>query len=214
MSLKKNIRKIEKSLVPGLEQFFRSVYPDNYLPSHGLDHHRRVWKYAVELLYTADEKTLTGQFIEKLLIGCYLHDSGMAIEKSPRHGEAGRNFCEKYLALTRRNAADYSDLLAAIENHDNKEYPDHFQDNMLYLFLTVADDLDAFGKEGAARYTEIYLARGISPETIAGKSIENAGARFRNFSLHFSRHRKLFLKHRKRYLDLIAELSVSDHMEG
>ena len=44
------IESAEKQYKQILEGFFISVYDEKLLPSHGIDHHRRVWNYSKELL--------------------------------------------------------------------------------------------------------------------------------------------------------------------
>ncbi|HNY14760.1 MAG TPA: hypothetical protein PKI12_04420, partial [Bacteroidales bacterium] len=72
----------------------------------------------------------------------------------------------------------------------------------LFLMLSVADDLDAFGETGIERYQEIYLARGIKPEDIGPLILENAARRFRNFETSFSQYPQLIEKYRKSYMEL------------
>jgi len=207
MSLKTLIKKTGKKELSQLIEHFNSVYPEGYLPSHGLEHHLRVWQYAIELMMASEENDFPPGFIEKLLIGCMLHDSGMAVETGIRHGYASRKNCEAYLFKTGRSNENYYDLLDAVENHDNKEYDDVIMPNELHTFLTIADDLDAFGKQGAARYLEIYRARGINEDVIPGLVIKNAASRFNHFRHHFSKRKKLFNRHKKRYLALIETFS-------
>ena len=62
-----------------LEVFFKSVFDESGLLSHGLAHHTRVWNFAREIIsldsfrYLADDK----RFVEKLIIACLLNDKGM-----------------------------------------------------------------------------------------------------------------------------------------
>ena len=49
MELSGIIESAEKQYKQILEEFFISVYDESLLPSHGIDHHRRVWKYSKEL---------------------------------------------------------------------------------------------------------------------------------------------------------------------
>jgi HD superfamily phosphodiesterase len=215
MNIESNIKLAGQKFIHALEEFFKSVYDDNKLPSHGIDHHRRVWNYAKELLqylHKTEEKT-DQDFVEKLLIASYLHDIGMAVDQGERHGLHSRILCEQFLSVNYLHLSDFQDVLEAIENHDNKEYIDSPSDNRLLMLLSVADDLDAFGHIGIYRYIEIYLARGAQPDKIGPMILENAARRFINFESIFGRFPGLIEKHRKRYLvlesffkDFVSEL--------
>ena len=79
---------------------------------------------------------------------------------------------------------------------------------MLLKILSIADDLDAFGRTGIKRYLEIYHVRGIPEEDIPRTILENAASRFSNFELFASGNHKFYTKHKKRYLLL------RDYFEG
>jgi len=201
--------KTGKTLKPELENFFSRHYPAETLRSHGLDHHRRVWEYAKELLKykESDGLCFDRTFIQKLMIGCYLHDIGMSIDPGIRHGRHSRELCKRFLKDQNLKETDYQDLLQAVESHDDKEYSGSAGNDMLSTLLTIADDLDAFGETGISRYLEIYRERGIEKE-ILGKAIcENAEKRFRNFGKVFSKHTSLVEKYRERYRVLIDYFS-------
>jgi len=204
MNIDINIHLAGQKLIPSLEGYFKSVFDDKKLPSHGIDHHKRVWKYARELLHfiNQEEEITDSRFIEKLIIACYLHDIGMAVDKGDRHGRHSRLLCEKFFLENNMRLPDYQDVLEAIENHDNKEYSDSRSPNKLLLLLSVADDLDAFGYIGIYRYIEIYLARGVQPDKIGPMIRENAARRFKNLESAFGRFPGLIEKHRIRYLVL------------
>ena len=204
MSIESHIELAEQRFIPSLELFFNSVYAGIKLPSHGIDHHRRVWKYAKELLQYIhhDEYSESLLFVEKLLIACYLHDTGLTIEPGEKHGSQSRKICEKFLSKNKLNKSDYEDVLYAVENHDNKEHLNTKLTDRMLLILSAADDLDAFGYIGIYRYVEIYLARGIPPDKIGQMARENAAKRFSNFRLHFNRYPELVKKHQERYLVL------------
>jgi HD superfamily phosphodiesterase len=219
MNIESNIKLAGQKFIHALEEFFKSVYDDNKLPSHGIDHHRRVWRYARELLHfiNLEEEITDSRFIEKLIIACYLHDIGMAVDKGDSHGRNSRLLCEKFFRENNMSLPDYQDVLEAVENHDNKEYFDSSSPNKLLLLLSVADDLDAFGHIGIYRYIEIYQARGIQPDKIGPMILENAARRFKNFESIFGRFPGLIEKHRKRYLvlesffkEFVSELKNSD----
>jgi len=204
MNLTEEIFKSETEYLPALESFFMMKWIEMNLSSHDLSHHRRVWKNAKELLQNIGLKEISKDpfFVKKLMIACYLHDIGMAVDQGERHGLHSKSLCEQYLSMNNFNRSDYQDVLAAIENHDNKEYSDSPSDKGLLTLLSVADDMDAFGYIGIYRYIEIYLARGIQPDKIGHMIRENASRRFKNLESIFGRFPELVEKHRMRYLIL------------
>ena len=194
----------EKALIQSLETFFKKVYSEDQLISHGLDHHRRVWEYAKELLHYIENKEniINQDFVKKLLIACYLHDIGMSLDTGKRHGRYSREICREFLRENNLNESDYHDLLQAIENHDNKDYCDNITIDSLLTILSVADDLDAFGETGISRYLEIYNERGIQAHLIATAILENARKRFENFEKKFAEYPSLVSKYKIKYLIL------------
>jgi len=201
MNLTALIESAELMFMQILEDFFVSVYDEKNLFSHGLDHHRRVWCYAKELLYIPLKQYNTTPACQpsKLIIACYLHDSGMSVEHGPRHGKHSREFCLRFLENNNLSAHNYEDVLDTIENHDRKDYPSSGDRNDLLTVLSVADDLDAFGFTGIYRYSEIYLKRGIGPDQIGPLIIENAARRCKNFERIFGSPGEHVQYHRKRF---------------
>jgi hypothetical protein len=184
-----------------LEDFFISVYPENHLSSHGIDHHRRVWKYTRDLIRLIPSKS-NGQitrFASEAIIACYLHDIGMAFDPGPKHGKLSRDLCGKFFTDYKIPEKDWTEVLDAIENHDNKDYTSNHSGNELLTVLSVADDLDAFGCIGIFRYTEIYLAREIGFGAIGNMIRENARKRYDNFIKTFGSVDELVIKHWERY---------------
>jgi len=209
MNQKRSVESAELQFKQILEDFFTSVYDEKSLSSHGIDHHRRVWINAKELLsikYDRD-KELPQRFLLKLITACYLHDIGMSVDSGIRHGKHSRNLCIDFLFKNNLPAREYEDLLETIENHDRKEYPDDSKINDLLTILSVADDLDAFGFTGIYRYSEIYLMRGIKPELIGERILENAAKRFDHFKRNFGFSISLVQKHRNRFEILIRFFS-------
>lgn len=195
------IQKVEKSLKRQIESFFITEFSENSLFSHGLNHHRRVWNYAVELvkagyinINAADEL-----FIFNLLIACYFHDIGMAENQDKNHGVASRKKCLKFLANHKLNSGDFSEALEAIEFHDDKTYAASKPVNNILAILSAADDLDAFGFIGIYRYADIYLRRNIEKINIGEKILENAKGRFMNFINNKNTNNDFFKKHIVRY---------------
>ena len=89
--IKQYIETTELQLQKQLERFFLSVYPENRLISHGIAHHRRVWKHAKELIKMKnDPEYLSSDFLRNLIAACYLHDIGMAEDHGFNHGLMGK----------------------------------------------------------------------------------------------------------------------------
>jgi len=201
MNLTGRIESAELEFKQILEDFFVSVYNDESLPSHGIAHHRRVWNYARELLICIDQQDfITDPFLpENLIIASYLHDIGMSVDPGIKHGHHSKDLCRKFLKSNNLDESNYSDLLSAIENHDNKDYNITSGKFDLLTILSVADDMDAFGFVGIYRYTEIYLTRGVSLEELGHLIIKNATQRFNNFINVFGTIDSVVLKQKERY---------------
>jgi HD superfamily phosphodiesterase len=201
MKLTDTILTAESTYKQILEEFFLSVYSEKSLTSHGIDHHRRVWNYAKELLgflepeYTGNITRLT----DELIVSCYLHDIGMSVDPGIEHGKHSRDFCARFLDKYKIQEADFINALNAIENHDDKNYTAGNTKTDLLTILSVADDLDAFGCIGIYRYAEIYLVRHVDVEKIGKMIRENAGKRYDNFLKTFGSSDEMVVKHWERY---------------
>lgn len=205
MNLEKVIESAEDTYLKSLERFFNEKWGKTLLFSHDIEHHRRVWHYAKELLseISPEVKNTEKLFPQKLLIACYLHDLGMSVDPEVHHGIHSRELCRLFLLNNNLYESDFGDILDAVEHHDDKEYKTHWSNNNEILkILSVADDLDAFGYIGIYRYIEIYIARNIRPEVIGDEIRKNALGRFQNFELNFRKFPELIEKHRKRFLIL------------
>jgi HD superfamily phosphodiesterase len=205
MDLGESILFAEKKYLQTLEEFFTRIWGETRLFSHDIDHHRRVWRNARELLEVINSHgvTFAPEFPGKLMIACYMHDLGMSADSGIRHGIHSREMCRQFLQENFPGEPDCEDLLDAVEIHDNKEYTaDDSSGNEILKLLSAADDLDAFGYIGIYRYIEIYLARGIRPEIIGSEIKKNALGRFRNFKRNFGDYPELISKYRKKYLIL------------
>lgn len=205
MDLNGIIESAESKYKQILEEFFISVYNDSLLTSHGIDHHRRVWNYSKELLKLLTHKENSQnkyQLTEELIIASYLHDIGMSVDPGIKHGKHSRELCLRFLVLNNLSENDFPELLNAVENHDDKDYPDNKVSNELLEILSIADDLDALGYIGIFRYSEIYLKRGLNPGKIGSLIRENAGKRFNNLTPALEPYTGYFQKHRERYFIL------------
>ena len=204
-NLQKTIQAVERSHKQAIEKFFLNEYPSNHLISHGLDHHRRVWKYAKEIIINSDIQIgSVKQFLQELMIACYFHDIGMSVNHGINHGVTSREKTIEFMELTDMNPSDYTDALKAIEYHDDKEYIFQPGDNKVLEILSVADDLDAFGITGIYRYAEIYLKRGISFREIGSMINKNALVRFENIGKKTWLPLDFLQRHRERYNYLIS----------
>ena len=201
MLLSEKIASSETKYKKILEEFFRGIFDISFLPSHGIDHHWRVWHYAKEILdQLADHGVEIGQaLIDKLIITCFLHDSGMTVDPGFSHGTEGRKICERFLSENNLYADEFSDVLHAIENHDNKDYTGINKPGELLTILSVADDLDAFGFIGIYRYLEIYITRKKPLQELGYLIIENSENRFQHFLRTYGFYNALVGKHAKKY---------------
>jgi hypothetical protein len=201
MDLTQTIKSAEIQYKQILEEFFMSVYNENKLSSHGIDHHRRVWNYSREFLklipFKDNEQML--QLTANLIIACYMHDIGMSVDHGIKHGKLSRDLCIQFLKRNNLQEKNYLDALEAIEFHDNKDYSGKVSMNELLTILSVADDLDAFGLTGVFRYIEINLAREIELDRIGYMIRENAQKRYDNFIKTFGSVDELVVKHWERY---------------
>jgi hypothetical protein len=202
MDISEIINSAENQYKRILEEFFISVYNENFLSSHGIDHHRRVWKYAREILstITLENTPESSRLPSDLIITCYIHDIGMSVDPGIKHGKHSRDICSLFLRQNMLSENDFTEVLEAIEYHDNKDYStDHFKNKILTI-LSVADDLDAFGCTGIYRYIEIYLTREIGYDKIGSMIRENARKRYDNFINTFGSFDELVVKHWERYM--------------
>jgi HD superfamily phosphodiesterase len=201
MPLSEKIASSESLYKKILEEFFSGISDSSFLPSHGIDHHKRVWYYAKEIMKKLEihgfafEESLTC----KLIIACFLHDSGMAIDTGFKHGPEGRKICERFLKEQNLSITEFTDVLEAIENHDNKEYSVINRPDNLLTILCVADDLDALGFIGIYRYLEIYIKREMPLQDIGDLIIKNSENRFQNFLNTYGFNAGFVEEHTKRY---------------
>ena len=200
MELSAIIESAEKQYKQILEDFFAAYYDEVELPSHGLDHHRRVWTYARELVGIIPlESVKLPALIPGLLIASYLHDIGMTIDCGVKHGRHSREMCSRFLRQNNLKKHDFTDVLDAIENHDNKDYSGNTAINDLLNILSISDDLDAFGITGIYRYAEIYLTRRVTFKDLGFSIIKNAEKRFGNFLNAKGLNEEFIKKHTLRY---------------
>jgi hypothetical protein len=194
------IKSAEKNYKQILEDFFVSIYDEKRLPSHGIEHHRRVWNTAktLILLLNNNNKIKDTRLVSGLLLASYLHDIGMATDHGPRHGRHSLEFCKQFLIENNLHEYDFPGLTEAVLYHDNKDYSLPAEIN-LHTILSVADDLDAFGFTGIYRYIEIYTMRGMGFEDLGTMIRNNARKRFFHFNELFTAEETIILRHSERY---------------
>ncbi len=205
MNLSLEISAAENLICEKLEVYLSDIFRGITIDSHGTEHHRRVWKYAKDMMEYREVSGAVSDssFPLKLLIASYLHDSGMAINTGPDHGKLSRTFCEKFLIENRLDPSLFTDMLEAVENHDKKDYSSTEVRTLLFDILTVSDDLDALGYTGIYRYIEIYIMR-ENPYSELGSLISaNVTGRFKNLEKKFG-HLPSFIARVRPRLDIIT----------
>lgn len=164
------------------------LFQDHYLPSHDPGHHERVWRNAC--IYSQNIPINDPFYYEKLLLACYFHDLGMIFDLGEKHGRHSAQLCREFLDQYGSLVDfDTTEVLEAIEFHDDKEYQSSSHRSLVSDILSMADDLDAFGAIGVYRYIEIYLLRDIDTSLMAEVVLRNAAGRYKHL-------RKLCRKYR------------------
>jgi HD superfamily phosphodiesterase len=200
------ISKAESLFIERLENWFTYIFRNTNLPSHDITHHRRVWRYAKELIKSLSETgyDTTDDLTCKLIIACYLHDSGMALDRGPKHGTYSREFCLRFLTDNDLDIDNFSDVPEVISRHDDKEYIIKGIPTDLITILSVSDDLDALGLTGIYRYSEIYIERGTDLKKIGDLVLKNIALRYNHFIESFGFDKNLVKKHKKRYNEVVS----------
>lgn len=165
-----------------LEEFLSNQLGDKLLPSHDLNHHIRVWENAQIIMEELQHAgySLSPGFRLQALIACMTHDTGMAIDTGENHGRESKEICLQFLTENNIPHHLHTDILFAVENHDDKSYTDTSPPDSLFTVLSVADDMDAFGYTGIYRYIEIYLARNKPENELANLIVSNATTRLKH----------------------------------
>lgn len=203
LELKTKIQIIEDKYLADLTSYCESIFQKVRIPSHDHSHHKRVWEFSKEILFAlSNSYNLDSDFIESCLIAAMFHDTGLVINVGVNHGLESRKICQDYFNKRRNSKPkNLDDILNAIEKHDDKEYTQKgLNPDSLLSILCNADDLDAFGKTGVVRYTEIYLMRGTSLKALPQSVIRNLDNRFKNFENTYKQFPALYQKHKERYL--------------
>lgn len=167
-----------------LTSFFTERFGSLYLPSHNLEHHLRVWIYAIGIVnqLRAQGFQFSNDFLSGLQIACLTHDIGLSTDRGESHGKASRAIASEYPPLSYLPEPVREEALFSIENHDRKDYVRISPPESMLTILSVADDLDALGYIGVYRYIEIYLERGTLPDSISPAVTQNLSARYIHLS--------------------------------
>lgn len=178
----RNITAAEKRYLAPLKEECSKLFSVTPIPSHDHLHHERVWKNASLLLQRLyDTGMLTDNRMPvKAIIAAFFHDTGLTVNRGEDHGKESRKLCRDFLQKTGIHKDEQEDILDAVERHDDKIYASGSDPASLAAILSVADDMDAFGEEGIARYLEIYSMRGITDREMPDLVISNVMSRFRH----------------------------------
>jgi HD superfamily phosphodiesterase len=217
LDFKKKVDRVSKTWMPDIIKFLEQLYAGKWLPSHDIEHHKRVWQNAVEICrYIQRVKPVFEQsFYEELILCCFFHDTGLLVDTSEFHGTESKKFTVRFLESSRQNVNfDTTALLDAIEKHDDKNYQSqNINASLLLEILSLADDIDALGAIGLYRYIEIYLVRGIVAEKIPELILTNVEKRFINLEGFLKKYNVLSDPYMRRYNDLIYLLTDSSFPE-
>jgi len=203
-----NSKTVEKQWRPILEAACKKAFADTHIPSHDFAHHRRVWGYGYDILTKIDD----GEEAEKclnlgnLLAAYYFHDTGLTIDPGEEHGAASlklyNGWIEEHPSIT--EITDEREK-KAIVLHDDKTYKSNLNRSTplaagdTLTLLSIADDLDAFGFIGIARYTEINLLRGATPINLPLKVVHNLESRWKFIEPLLLQLPDIYTIHRNRY---------------
>ncbi|HAN17277.1 MAG: hypothetical protein A2X13_00330 [Bacteroidetes bacterium GWC2_33_15] len=200
--LQKNINQIEDKWLEKLFTYTRILFSKSNITSHDHLHHKRVWNYCKEILNALESEILIEKdLIESLIIATFFHDTGLTITVNENHGFKSRMLCENYFNENNiEKPVNFEQILDAIEKHDNKNYTEKQSPTSLLTILCTADDMDAFGRIGVIRYSEIYLLRGLPLHKLPDTVIENIDKRFGNFKQNYQFLPDLFTKYKSEYL--------------
>lgn len=201
--LEHTISLIENKYLSTFSDYCQLLFSNTHIPSHDHTHHLRVWNYSKEILLAiSGDYTIDESLIQSCLIASMFHDTGLTQNLSPNHGTESRKICNDF--FNERNIPKpekFDEILTAIERHDDKDYKsNNSSPEDLLSIICNADDLDAFGRIGVVRYTEIYLLRGININELPTLVIQNLDKRFLNFERTYKSFTDFYEKHKERYL--------------
>ena len=198
-----HIKTAEDKWLNLLTVYCKNLFDDKKILSHDHSHHLRVWEYSKEILNAINSSyRLDYNFIEATLIASLFHDTGLTQNLNENHGKESSKICSDYFERTSIEIpSNFKEILHAIEMHDDKDYKlNSTSPETVLSVLCNADDMDAFGRIGVIRYTEIYLLRGISTNELPHFVIKNLNKRFANFERTYKSYKALYEKHKERYM--------------
>lgn len=213
------IFEVERQWKALVRQELKALFSAIWLPSHDIAHHERVWCLAKQLLLMFGKPSCNypGEFVEALFIGCYFHDTGLIRTLDFSHGKESAKILQDFIAKHPLCSNKYyNSLLEAVIEHDNKSYSGKGVSEgqlSIYVLLTIADDLDAFGALGLYRYFEIYIGRNINLEYIVARVEENLASRLKFVGNLLYRNKELNLLHQQRCglaREFLGQFSLGD----
>ena len=222
INVAERIAQVEQAHCHKLYKEINKIFESTWMPSHNLEHHKRVWALTKELLksYSKQSFDFSYEFIEALLFAVFFHDTGLTRTVSIEHGKQSAVLAREYLSKHPIQFKSIgAEMLKAIELHDDKEYfsmRNTTSQPTLLSLLSAADDLDAFGAIGVYRYIEIYSMRNISANNIIPSIIENIKKRHMFVRSVLVFDNTLSKKHLKRYrlsIQLLKQLNTKDIAE-
>lgn len=200
-SISEIITEVESKWLKLLFSFNKQLFTSYYLPSHDHTHHLRVWQNAKDLIFCLSNYgvEINYAFVERLIIACMFHDTGLTITLDEKHGAASKRICQDYFS-EQNQPLNFNEILNAIEFHEDKKYIKNSTSiNSINSILAVSDDIDAFGYIGIYRYTEIYLMRGLGMNEIGSKVLSNLESRFKNIENIYGKIEPFFQQTIKKY---------------
>lgn len=186
------IKNAESKWLNILESYCHEIFKEVHLPSHDETHHKRVWERAKELLLQLSKNgaILNEKTIEQLIIAVFFHDTGMSVTMQKEHGTISRGIAKEFLKDKNIHSQSLDEILAAIENHDQKDYNTSIISGQpeftVQSLLNISDDLDALGIIGAYRYSEIYLLRNVSVQEMPDVILDNLHKRYQHMKAYLS----------------------------
>ena len=195
------IKDVENKWLKSLLSFNKQLFSFTYIPSHDHTHHLRVWLNAKELICSLSnyKVEINYIFVERLIIACMFHDTGLTVTLDEKHGAASRRICEDYFSELIQ-PINFNEILNAIEFHEDKKYiKNSTSKNSIYSILAASDDIDAFGYIGIYRYAEIYLMRNIKMDEMGQKVLSNLESRFRNIESIYGQIEPFFSLTKQKY---------------
>ncbi|MFP4025262.1 MAG: hypothetical protein ACLFVR_12125 [Thiohalospira sp.] len=192
----------EEKWLNKLYNFCKTIFFESKIPSHDHNHHYRVWEYCKEILFALyQNNNINYDLVEGCIIASFFHDTGLSKTLDEFHGNESKKICKAFFNIQNlETPKNFNDILRAIEKHDDKNYqPEQQKPETLLSIICNADDLDAFGRIGAIRYTEIYLMRGLSLNELPTVVVKNLEKRFTNFKNTYKDYHELIKQHESRY---------------